>query len=508
MQSHDVLENPRTLCLTLRTKYGFSTRWKYLKDQLAEGKGLSQVSPAIRNTEEIQPQDPHLDHGLFEQPHPDITKEVSDVEPRREDLDSLKEIDHASLSSPLYEDTKPDSRHHKAKNRVVDLHEGELDMVNLGDRSQYHPKASSPLDAPINTEVANTLSGDESYSQLDAAAIPSPEFGPSKHGALIDYEKEGDYDEELNYPGTSTGSSTIQGEVLETVADRLGRLPKRTTMFEQHDESSRLASLESHSINVQDDQLISSSTTDGIDGGHCGVISDTENGRKWNAASKYPEHRENLQAFKHLDRCEKDPIVESDGYNPASHGTETPISIPDLEINESNEQAGTRHNQGGSILSMSNIEARQEEDYIHENPRPEPFITPLSDDKETENDQESRDTSRSPVQNTALTSSRVEDMVHASHGVDLRKKHNDFSILQNISQIPNTKITKNPQGKSADDDEITYEGDGNDPEPSRTYTSKQISNLTPQLKRTRSELEDSGTLHSNSKGEDLYFVKF
>lgn len=465
------------------------------------------MSPAIRNTEEIQPQDPHIDHGQFEQPHPDITKEVSDVEPRREDLDSLKEIDNASLSSPLYEDTRPDSRHHKANTRVVDLHEGELDMVNLEDRSQYHPTASSPLDAPINTEVANALSGDVSYPQLDAAAIPDPEYGPSEHGALIDYDNDGDYDEELNYPGTSTGSSTIQGDVLETVADRLGRSPKGTTVFEQHDESARLTSLESHSITVQDDQLISSSTSDGNDGGHCGVISDTENGRKWNAASKYPEHRERLQAFKNLDRYEKDPIVESDGYKPASQGTETYISIPDLQTNESNDQAGTRHNQGGSILSMSNIEARQE-DFIHEDPGPEPFITPLIGDKETENDQESRDTSRSPILNTALTSSRVEDMVHASHGVDLRKNNNDFSILQNISQIPNTRTTKNPQGKSADDDEITYEGDGNDPEPSRTYTSKQISNLIPPLKRTRSELEDSGTLHSNPKGEDLYFVKF
>lgn len=507
MQSNDGLENPRPLCLTLRTKYKFSTRWKYLKDQLAEGKGLSQLSPVIRITEEIQPQDLHIDHGQFEQPHPHSSKKVSDVEPRREDLGSLKEIDNGSLSSPLYEDTRPNSQHHKANTRVADLHEGELYMVNLEDRSQYHPTATSQFDAPIYAEGANALSGDVSYPQLDAAAIPDPNYGPSEHGALIDYDNEGNYDEELNYPGTSTGSSTIQGDVLETVADRLGRSPKGTTVSEQRDESARLTSLEGHSITVQDDQLISPSTSDGNDGGHCGVIADTENGKGGNAASKYPEHRENLQEFKDLDRYEMNLIVESDGYKPASQGTETSINISALQANESNDQAGTRYNQDGSIR-MSNLDARQEEDFIHEDTGLEPFITPLIGDKETENDQESRDTSRPSIQNTALTSARVEDMVHVTHGVDLRKNSNDFSILQNISQIPNTTTTKNPQGKSADDDEITYEGDGNDPEPSRTYTSKQISNLSPPLKRTRSELEDSGTLHSNPKGEDLDFVKF
>lgn len=503
MQSHDGLENPRPLCLTLRTKYKFSTRWKYLKDQLAEGKGLSQLSPAIRITEEIQPHDLHTEHGQFEQPHLDISKKLSDVEPRREDLDSLKEIDNGSLSPQLYEDTRPDSQHHKANTRVADLHEGKVDRVNLEDQSQYHPTATSPFDASINAKVANALSGDVSYPQLDAAAIPDPKYGPSEHGALIDYDNEGDYDEEFNYPGTSTGSSTIQGDVHETVADRLGRSPKGTTVSEQHDDRARLTSLEGDSITVQDDQLISRSTSDGNDGGHCGVISDTEDGRKWNAASKNPEDRENLQAFKHLDRYEMNLIVESDGYKPASQGTETSSSIPDLQTNESNDQAGTRYNQGS--LSMSNLDARQEEDFIHEDTGHEPSISPPIGDKETENDQDSRDTSRSSIQNTARTPARVKDMVHVTHGVDLRKNNNDFSILQNISQIP---TTENPQGKPADDDEITYEGDGNDPEPSRTYTSKQISNLTPPLKRTRSELEDSGTLHSNSKGEDRYFVQF
>lgn len=473
---------------------------------------MSQLTPAIRIIEEIQPQDLHIDHGQFEQPHPDISKRVSDVELRREDVVSVREIDNGSLSSPPLEDTGHDSQHSTANTPVADLHEGELDMVKTEDRSEYHPTATAPFDAPINAKVANNLTRDVSYPQLDAAAIPDPKCRPSEHGDLIDYDNEGDYGEELDYPGTSTGSSTIQGDVLETVADRVGRSLKGSTVSEQHDESARLMSLESDSLTVQDDQLISRSTSDGKDGDHCGVISDTENGGKWNAASKYPENRRNL----HQDRYEMNLIVESDGYKPASQGTETSISIPDLQtINESNDEAGTRYNQDGSILSMSNLDARQEEDFIHEDTSHEPFKSPLNGDKETENDQESPETSWSSLQNTAHTSARVEDMVHVTneeenqnHGFDLLKNSSDYSMPQNISQIQNTRTTKDPQGKSADDDEITYEGDGNDPEPSRTYTSKQISNLTPPLKRTRSELENSDTFDSNPKGEDLYFVKF
>lgn len=467
---------------------------------------MSQLTPAIRITEEIQPQDLHKDHGQFEQPHPDISKKVSDMELRREDLDNVKEIDNESLSSSLYEDARPDSQPHKENSRVADLHEGELDMGKLEDRSEYHPTVAAPFDASINVKVANALTRDVSHPQLDAAAIPDQKYSPSEHGDLIDYDNEGDCDEEFDYPGTSTGSSTIQGDVLETVADRLGRSLKGTTMSEHHDEIARLTSLEGDSITVQDDQLISRSTSESKDGDHSRVISDTENGRKWNAASKYPENRENLKAFKHLDHCEMNPVVESDGCKPAPQGTETSTSIPDLQtINESNDEAGTRYNQGDSILSMSNLDARQEEIFTHDDTGHEPFIPPVNGDKETENDQESPDMSWSSLQNTARSSTRVEDMVHVTneegnqnHGVDLP---------QNFSQIQNT-TTESPQGKTVDDDEITYEGDGNDPEPSRTYTSKQISKLTPPLKRTRSELEDSGSLDSNPKGEDQYFVKF
>lgn len=477
---------------------------------------MSQLTPAIRITEEIQPQDLHTDHGQFEQPHPDISNRVSVVELRREDVDTVREIDNGNLSSPLFEDTGPDSQHSTANTQVAGLHGGEPDMVKIEDRSEYHPTATVPFDAPINAKVANSLTGDVSDLQLDSAAIPHSNRPPSEHGDLIDYDNEGDYDEELDYPGTSTGSSTIQGDVLETVADRLGRSLNGTKVSEEHDESARLISLERDSLTVENDQQISRSTSDGKDGDHGGVISDIENGGKWNAASKYPENHRNLEAFKHLDYYELNLIVESDGYKPASQGNETSISIPDLQpINEPNDEAGTRYNEDGSILSMSNPDARREEDFIHEDTGHEPFTSPLNGDKETENDQESPDTSWSSLQNTTHTSARAEYMVHVTneegnqnHGFDLLKNISDYSMPQHISQIQNTRTTEDHQGISADDDEITYEGDGNDPEPSRTYTSKQISNLTPPLKRTRSELENSDTFDSNPKGEDLYFVKF
>lgn len=417
------------------------------------------------------------------------------MELRREDLDNAKEIDDGGLSYPLFENARPASRHHKANTPVADLHEGALDMANLEDRSEYRPTATAPFDASINAHVANTLIGDVSHPQLDVAAIPDLKYSPSEHGDLIDYDNEGDYDEEFNYPGTSTGSSTIQGDVLETVADRPGHSINGTTASEHEDEIARLTSLESVSIPVQDDQLILRSFSDGKVGDHSGFLSHTNDGRNWNAATKYRENRENLEAFKR---------------------TETSICIRDLQThNESNDDAGTRYNEGDSILSMSNHNSRQEEDLIHDNTGHEPFTSPVNGGGDTENDQEYPDTSRSPPGNTARTPPRVEDMAHSTkkkrnqnHGISLLSNSNYFSIPQNVSQIQTPRTTEKSQGKTADDDEITYEGDGNDPEPSRTYTFKQNSELTPPLKRTRNDLDDSGIVDCNPKGEDQYFVKF
>lgn len=402
------------------------------------------------------------------------------MELRREDLDNAKEIDDRGLTSPLVEKARPDSRHHKANTPVADLHEGALDMANLEDRSEYRPSATAPFDASINAHVASTLIGDVTHPQLDVAAIHDLKYSSSEHGDLIDYDNEGDYNEEFNYPGTSTGSSTIQGDVLESVADRPGHSLNGTTASEHEDEIARLTSLESVSITVQDDQLILRSISDGKVGDHSGVLSHTNDGRSCNAATKYRENRENPEAF---NRTETD--------------------------------AGTRYDEGDSILSMSNHDLRQEEDLIHDNTGHEPFTSPVNGGGDTENDQEYLDTSRSPLGNTARTLPRVEDMAHSTkkkrnqnHGVNLLSNSNYFSIPQNVSQLQTPRTTEISQGKTADDDEITYEGDGNDPEPSRAYTFKQNSELTPPLKRTRNDLEDSCTVDSNPKGEDQYFVKF
>ena len=498
LQSHDGVKNPRPLCLTLRTKYEFSTRWKYLKSHLAEGKGLSQLTTLTRNTEESQPQDLHIDHGHFEQPHPDISKTLSETELRGEDPDNTKEIDDGGLIPAIFEDTRPDFQHHKATTPVNDLHEGEIDLITLQNRSEYHPTTTAPFNA-------NALTGDVSHPQLDAAAIPDHKQIPSEHGDLIGYDNEGDNDKECSYPGTSTDSSTIQGDLPETMADCLGRSLIRTTMSEHEDEVARVTASGSHPTTVLDDQLILRSISAGKVGDHTGAISNTDDGRTWNAATNYPENRENLNAFKHLDPTEMNLIVEIEGYKPDSQGTETSTSIRELQDRrESNDDFGTRYNQGDSIISMSNPEAQQQVEFIQANTGHEPWTSPLNNANEAENEQEPRDTKESFFERTAHTSARVEDMFHfiKDENKDLLKNINDFSIPSYITQIQTPNTTGNPQGKPADNDEITYEGDGNDPEPSRTYTFKPISHLTTPLKRTISDLEDSDPVDSSPKGKD------
>lgn len=477
---------------------------------------MSQLTPAIRITEEIQTKDLHIDHEQFEQPHPDISKKASEMELRRDDLDNVKEIDDGGLSASLYEETRPDSEYNKANTPVANLHEGELDMVKFDDRSEYHTTATTALDASASAQLANALTGDVSHPQPGAAAIADQNYNPSDQGDLIDYDNDGDYDGEFNHPGTSTGSSTIQGDALESVADCLGRSLHGTTVSEHEDQTAHLTSLEIDSITVQDDQLILRSISDGKADDLSGAISDTDGGRIWKDTTKYHENYENLKSFKHLESSEINLIVEPDGYKPASQETETSDSIRDLQtLNESNDDASTTYKQGDSILNTSNNDALQKEGLIHDNTGHEQFALPGKDGEKTENDHESSDTSWASLENTARSSAPVEDMVHFTKeeenqidDVDLLNNNNDFSIPQNISQIQTPRPTENPQGKPADDDEITYEGDGNDPEPSRAYTFKQISKLTPPLKRTRSDLENSGVVDNNPKGKDLYYVQF
>ncbi|MCJ1349279.1 hypothetical protein MMC31_007515 [Peltigera leucophlebia] len=510
LQSHDGMKNPRPLCLKLRTKYEFSTRWKYLKNHLAKGKGLSQLTTVTRITEESQPQDPHIDHGHLEQSHPDTSKPVSETELRGEDLNNTKEVDDGGLSSALFEEARIDSQLDKATTPVDDLHEGEPDTVTIENRSETHPTAAVAFEDSISAQAANALTGDLSNSQLEAAVIPDQKHSSSEPGDLIDYDNEGEYDEDDNYPGTSTGSSTIQGDVLETVSDYLGRPLNGTTMPEQEDEIARFTTLESDSIPVLDDQLILRSISDGKAGDHPHAIPDTDNGRNWNAATKYRENRENLNAFTQRDLSEVNFIVETEGYKPDFQGTEMPTSIRELHTRrESNDGSGTRHNHGDSIIIMGNPEARQEEELIPENNGYEPLTSPINRAIETENKKETFDRRGSFLEQPAQTSARVDDMDHFTEdkrnkntGVDLLKDSHDLSIPKIISQSQTPITTENPQGKPADDDEITYEGDGNDPQPSRTYTHTQISQLTPPLKRTRSDLEDSDPVDSSPKGED------
>ena len=501
LQSHDELENARPLCLTLCTKYEFSPRWKYLKNHLAEGKGLSQLTPLTRITEESHPQDHRIDLEQFDEHHPDISKKVSETELRGADLNNTKEIDDGGLSPPLLEE-RPDSQRHKAKTPVDDLHQAEPDIVTLENQSEYHPTATALFDASINAQVANALTDDLSQPQLDPTAIPDSKHNPSEHGDLIDYDNEGEHDEEYNYHGTSTGSSTIQGDVLETAPDFLGRPFNGTIISEHKDEITRLTALGGDSIPVPDDRLISRSASDDLVDDHPRDISDTGVGRNWNAAAKCIQ---TLKASKYLDNPEMNLTVETEGYKSQSQRTEKSNSIRELHPRrESNYDVGTRYNQSGTIINNLGL---GKEEFIHENTGHEPWTSPVNGANETENNKETRDTRDSFLENTEQTSARIEDRVYfiedkrnQNPGIDLLKNSNDFSIPRNISQIQPLRRTENRQRNPADDDEITYEGDGNDPESSRTNTSKQISELTPPIKRMRSDIEDRDPLETSRKG--------
>lgn len=507
LQSHDGIKYPRPLCLTLRTKYEFSTRLKYLKSHLAKGKGLSQLTTLTRVTEHNQSQDLHIDHGHLDQPYPGTSKAVSGTDLRYEYLNNNKEIDDGDLSSSTFEDGRPSSQHGKVTTAVVELREGELQMVTIENQSDYHSTARVPFGDSINAEVANVFTSEISNPHLDATVISNQKQSPPEHEDLIEYDNEAGYDEEYNYPGTSTDSSTIQGDALETVADCLGRPLNGTTLPEQEDEIERLTALESDSINVLDDQLILRSISDGTVGDHPRAISGTDDGRSGDPSTEHSENRENFHAVNHLDRSEMNFIVDNEGYKPDVKGTEASTCVWERQARrESNNESDPKYKHGVNTIILTNPEAQQQEELFGDNMGNDPLTSPVNSVNETENNQETFDTREPFLKQPAHTSARAEDMGHFSKALrnqdpreDLLTDSNAFKMPKNISQLQTPSTTEISQEKPADDDEITYEGDGNDPESSRTYTSTHISQVTPPLKRSRSDLEDSDP---GTKGKD------
>ena len=240
LQHYDGIENVPPLYMHLTTKASFSHRFEFLLNAIVEGKGLSQLRSSEVGEEIQQPEldeiqghepedafprddvtrdtevevaeheeilesenihdkvDPQRESPPLTEPSQDATTAAQDIAPTNNFVDSPgKETDDAEAYSELKETQGDEDYKEKYKIKNFQEEENHEEEV-INEAIQTNEEAPIPSDS--------TSSAERLARKLVEAAVDEED--------TIEYEDE----EELTH-GTSTGSSTLQGDVFDTNAD-------------------------------------------------------------------------------------------------------------------------------------------------------------------------------------------------------------------------------------------------------------------------------------------------
>ncbi len=224
----------------LTTKASFSTRFDFLLNAIVEGKGLSQLRSS-EGGEEIQ--QPELDevqgHESGEAlPEDDVARDAdAEVAEHGKFVEPEDTHDNVHLQSELPPLTEPSqdaataTQDFAPPNNVVDTHGKETDgaeaysEIRETQEDEDH-KEKYQINESQEEENHKEEIIDEAVQINEEAPIPSASSSLGERlaqkpvEAIVDEEDTIEYeDEEELTHGTSTGSSTLQGDVIDTNAD-------------------------------------------------------------------------------------------------------------------------------------------------------------------------------------------------------------------------------------------------------------------------------------------------
>ena len=239
LQHYDGIENVPPLYMHLTTKASFSHRFEFLLNAIVEGKGLSQLRSSEIG-EEIQ--QPVLDGVQGHEPgdalpQDDVTRDTEvEVTEHEEILESENVHDKNDLQSESPPLTEPSQNAINATqdfappNKFVDSAGKETDDTEAYSEikeSQEDEDYKEKYEIKESQEEKNHEEHiNEAIQTSEEAPIPSALTSPGERlaqkpvEATVDEEDTIEYeDEEEMTHGTSTGSSTLQGDVFDTNAD-------------------------------------------------------------------------------------------------------------------------------------------------------------------------------------------------------------------------------------------------------------------------------------------------
>lgn len=499
MQLHknDGVDNPAALHLALSTRVKFSHRFDYLLSAAAEGKGLQLM--LLESAEERDQQSENLleqedTQGSYLQAPKPISGTEREADPSGDVNADEDAEDEPDLTLQQLEDLKPDPQLYVVGGQP-DIPPGEKHVIaNHASQLDENRTSNGPSDTldggPNNMHRAGDPISGAFQSDLNAIPIANKDQDAVEERDLIYYEDE----ENLN-PGTSTGSSTIQGDVREVTVDssnQLSREPTSATKAKGNPSMSR--DLESNSSTA----LVGRSSTPSI-------LADA--------------FEDDFDYTAHTEINEERPSDET------VHDVQKPEDVPEHHHLKTNSATDIR-GYGQDPKEVRNSSTVQVEDQVS-------VESSFDDDPNssyalmdsnfganlTRTESKELDIPRTAGSESSMFDFDGESIIkHRRTTVDSNEfiynnasdqnAAYEFSIGQYANRVVdestshNLRSTSNTQEQLADSDEITYEDDGNEPEPSKVYGSEQNPNSSPGLlKRMRSDNENHDEIDSSVQGK-------
>ncbi|MCJ1467694.1 hypothetical protein MMC07_006319 [Pseudocyphellaria aurata] len=493
LQKNDGFDNPAPLYLVLSTKAKFSRRFDYLLSAVTEGKGLSQLVVMDSAEEEDLLPDNQFEQESVQRSYLLAPKPIFGEEL---DADSVGHVDadedpgdEPELTPQQLEDLKPDSQDHEdggdtrgplSENLVIANHANQTEEFQTNPDSLEYPN-----DEPNKHRAGDLINGP---SQSDHNAIPRANLDQDavEEQGLLDYEEK----DNVN-PRLSTGSSTVQNDVRKVTLESSNQVSKEpTSAAAERNVASTGASLDSDSANAPFGRSSKSSFLNDV------IEDDLD----------YAAHIEITE------ECPSDDF-QHDEYQKSEDEPEhlrKQISATDLQDTKVSRGSRNMPEQESYVSDESSIREDPHPSYTLIDPNIGTDISPTdltkldtlqsarSDSLVSELDGANTifDSNESTYNNTTDS---LEDNQNAAQG-DISGQEAGRAVHVSTSQ--NLRTTSSAQEQLADTDEITYEDDGNEIEPTKAPVSEQKSNSSPSLlKRMRSDHEDHDEIDSSVQGK-------
>lgn len=498
LQHHDGDDTPGPLNIVLRTKFNFSHRLKNLLSAAAQGKGLSQLGPSEGVGEVDQNSNTHSEQEAdTQEEHSHSPKQNSNVEVGKDFFYETLINDDANIKNPIthqqLENITPEARKPEVKDSADLSTAATHEVANQSSESDERKAAAgssntlddaqkiqASIDEPSQQDFSNFLTTDEKKSI-------------EKEQDSIDDKDEQDHD-----PESSAGSSTVQGDIHEVAVDSYNRSLKKSTLALKVDKIPIQRVLDSDSATRRNDQpsmptfTIDARGDDSID---YTAGAEVEELQSTNLTDEDVFKKESASVYH-----QEGSLVDVDGGSRGAQISENVEEESQFEVEEGyDEYSDSSYSPVDSIDSLKNPQTNLEESIQPS----EPKLVGLYTTKQSRAGRNAQEiTSESIIAISASNENSaqgVESLEFYETDEIAVEERTDPIILESTYQaLPSTST---PQDRSSENDEITYEGDGNEPEPSKVYESAMNPDSGPApSKRMRSDHEGLDSAENRHQG--------